>query len=70
MPAPSPVFPTERKQLTVLCARLREAIDGSDPETTLAQVDPALEAMVDAVLDAERRNHRLGDSGGAECVLG
>lgn len=45
----SPVFPTERKQLTVLCARIREAIDGSDPEATLEQIDPALKAMVDAV---------------------
>lgn len=43
----SPVFPTERKQLTVLCARIREAIDGSDPEATLEHIDPVLSAMID-----------------------
>lgn len=43
-----PVFPTERKELTVLCARIREVIDGSDPETTLAHIDPVLSAMTDA----------------------
>jgi predicted ATPase/class 3 adenylate cyclase len=47
--SPSPVLPTERKLLTVLCARIREAIDGSDPEATLEQIDPALSAMVNAV---------------------
>ena len=45
----SPVLPTERKLLTVLCTRIRQAIDGSDPEATLEQIDPALRAMVDAV---------------------
>jgi DNA-binding SARP family transcriptional activator/predicted ATPase len=45
----SPVLPTERKLLTVLCARIRQAIDSSDPEATLEQIDPALRAMVDAV---------------------
>ncbi len=46
---PVPTFPAERKQLTVLCARIREIVDGSDPETALERVDPVLEAMVDAV---------------------
>jgi hypothetical protein len=31
-----------------LCARIREAIDSSDPELALERVDPALTAMVDA----------------------
>ena len=46
---PPRVLPAERKQLTVLCARIREAIDSSDPEAALERVDPALTAMVDAV---------------------
>jgi DNA-binding SARP family transcriptional activator/predicted ATPase len=45
----APVLPTERKQLTVLCARIRQTIDGSDPEATLEQIDPALHAMIEAV---------------------
>lgn len=45
----SPVLPTERKQLTVLCARIREAIDGSDPEATLDRIDPVLNRMIDSV---------------------
>ena len=32
---PPPVLPAERKQLTVLCARIRESIDSSDPEAAL-----------------------------------
>jgi DNA-binding SARP family transcriptional activator/predicted ATPase len=46
---PPPVLPAERKQLTVLCARIREAIDGSDPESALERIDPLLEQMIDAV---------------------
>lgn len=46
---PSPALPAERKQLTVLCARIREVVDGSDPEATLERVDPVLEAMADAI---------------------
>ena len=46
---PLPVLPTERKQLTVLCARIREAIDSSDPEVALERVDPVLEAMAEAI---------------------
>ncbi len=45
---PLPVLPAERKQLTVLCARIREAIDASDPEAALERIDPILHAMVDA----------------------
>jgi len=47
--APAPVLPAERKRLTVLCARIREAFDGADPEAALERVDPVLKAMVDAV---------------------
>ena len=43
-PAPA----AERKQLTVLCARLRELTESSDPEADLER-DPVLAAMVDAV---------------------
>ena len=43
-----PVLPAERKQLTVLHARIQETIDGSDPEAVLERVDPILRAMVDA----------------------
>ena len=43
-----PVLPAERKQLTVLYARIRETIDGSDPEAALARVDPVLSAMANA----------------------
>jgi DNA-binding SARP family transcriptional activator/predicted ATPase len=45
----APVLPAERKQLTVLCARVREAIDYSDPEAAIARIDPVLKAIVDAV---------------------
>jgi DNA-binding SARP family transcriptional activator/predicted ATPase len=44
-----PVLPAERKQLTVLCARIREAGDATDPEAVIARVDPALKAIVDSV---------------------
>jgi DNA-binding SARP family transcriptional activator/predicted ATPase len=46
---PPPVLPAERKQVTVLCARVRQPVDDADPETTLGQLDPALEAMADAI---------------------
>src|SRR5690606_9920961 len=46
--AAPPVLPTERKQLTVLCARIRGAVDDTDPETVLAQIDPVLRALVAA----------------------
>ena len=46
---PPPVLPAERKQLSVLCARIRESVDGSDPEAALERVDPLLEAMIAAV---------------------
>jgi len=46
--AAPPVLPTERKQLTVLCARIRGAVDDADPETVLEQIDPVLRAMVAA----------------------
>jgi DNA-binding SARP family transcriptional activator/predicted ATPase len=45
---PEPVPPAERKQLTVLCARIREVVESSDPEAALER-DPVLGAMVDAV---------------------
>ena len=45
---PAPVSPAERKQLTVLCARIREVVESSDPEAALER-DPVLGAMVDAV---------------------
>jgi len=48
-----PALPAERKDLTVLCARIRETMDNTDPEAALVRVDPLLEAMVDAV-------HRFG----------
>jgi DNA-binding SARP family transcriptional activator/class 3 adenylate cyclase/predicted ATPase len=44
----SPPLPAERKQLTVLCGRIRELIDSSDPEAALER-DPMLAAMIDAV---------------------
>jgi predicted ATPase len=40
-----PVLPAERKQLTVLFARLREALEDADPESALERVDPVLRAM-------------------------
>ena len=43
-----PVLPAERKQLTVLCARIREVIETSDPEVALER-DPVLAGMMDAV---------------------
>src|SRR6185503_17825932 len=46
---PPPILPAERKQLTVLCARIRESIDGSDPETALERIDPLLEAMIASI---------------------
>lgn len=42
-----PVLPAERKQLTVLCARIRAAIEDPDPEAALERVDPVLRAMSD-----------------------
>jgi len=45
---PAPVPPPELKRLTVLCARIREVIESSDPEAALER-DPVLRAMVDAV---------------------
>ena len=45
---PARVPPAERKQLTVLCSRIRDSIDSPDPETALER-DPVLEAMVNAV---------------------
>jgi DNA-binding SARP family transcriptional activator/predicted ATPase len=45
---PAPISPAERKQLTVLCARMREVIESSDPEAALER-DPVLGAMVDAI---------------------
>jgi DNA-binding SARP family transcriptional activator/predicted ATPase len=44
----APALPAERKQLTVLCARIREVIDSVDPEAALER-DPMLAAMIDAV---------------------
>jgi predicted ATPase len=37
--------PAERKQLTVLCARIHEPIDEQDPEAALEQVEPLLRTM-------------------------
>jgi DNA-binding SARP family transcriptional activator/class 3 adenylate cyclase len=45
---PLPVLPAERKQLSVLCARIREG-DSTDPESVIARIDPALKAIVDSV---------------------
>jgi DNA-binding SARP family transcriptional activator/predicted ATPase len=42
-------LPAERKQLSVLCARIRDATHDPDPESALERVDPVLKAMVDAV---------------------
>src|SRR5690606_15393406 len=42
-------LPAERKQVTVLCAHLREASASADPESALASLDPALRAMMEAV---------------------
>jgi predicted ATPase len=42
-----PVLPAERKQLTVLCARIRVAMEDADPETALERVDPLLRAMTE-----------------------
>ena len=49
----STVLPAERKQVSVLCARVREPVGDTDPETALEQFDPVLKVMVDAV-------HRFG----------
>jgi DNA-binding SARP family transcriptional activator/predicted ATPase len=43
-------LPAERKQLTVLCARIREATGNLDPEAALER-DPLLSAMITAVQD-------------------
>jgi DNA-binding SARP family transcriptional activator/predicted ATPase len=43
----APLLPAERKQLTVLCSRIRDSIDSADPEAALER-DPVLEAMVNA----------------------
>jgi DNA-binding SARP family transcriptional activator/predicted ATPase len=45
---PTAEVPAERKQLTVLCARIRELIESSDPEAALER-DPVLAAMIDAI---------------------
>lgn len=42
-----PVLPAERKQLTVLCARIRAEIYDADPETAFERLDPVLSAMKD-----------------------
>lgn len=42
-----PVLPAERKQLTVLCARIRAAVEEADPETALERVDPLLQSMAE-----------------------
>jgi predicted ATPase len=42
-----PVLPAERKQVTVLCARIGLAMDDPDPETALERIDPLLSAMTD-----------------------
>jgi DNA-binding SARP family transcriptional activator/predicted ATPase len=44
---PEPLFPAERKQLSVLCSRIRDPIDSLDPEAALER-DPILEAMVNS----------------------
>jgi DNA-binding SARP family transcriptional activator/class 3 adenylate cyclase/predicted ATPase len=44
---PAPLPPAERKQLTVLCSRIRDSIDSPDPEAALER-DPVLDAMVNA----------------------
>jgi DNA-binding SARP family transcriptional activator/predicted ATPase len=44
-----PVLPAERKQLTVLRARIRLAIEDLDPEAAIERLDPALRAMTDVV---------------------
>lgn len=44
---PAPLLPAERKQLTVLCSRIRDSIDSPDPEAALGR-DPVLEAMVNS----------------------
>lgn len=46
---PAVTFPAERKQLTALCARIRDIVDDADPEAALERVDPVLESMVEAV---------------------
>ena len=46
---PVPAVPAERKQLTVLCARIHEIVHDSDPEAAMLRVDPVLETMVDAI---------------------
>ncbi len=33
----------------MLCVRIRESIEGSDPEATLERVDPLLETMIAAI---------------------
>ncbi|MEI5995860.1 AAA family ATPase [Paraburkholderia bengalensis] len=48
-------LPAERKQLSVLCVRVREPIDASDasdasdPEIALGRIDPVLKAMIEVV---------------------
>jgi len=46
-PATELAPPAERKQLTVLCSRIRDSSDSLDPEAALER-DPVLEAMVNA----------------------
>jgi DNA-binding SARP family transcriptional activator/predicted ATPase len=45
--ATEPAPPAERKQLTVLCSRIRDSSDSPDPEAALER-DPVLEAMVNS----------------------
>ena len=42
-------WPSERKQLTVLCAKIHELADSRDPEATLERLEPLLEIIVDAI---------------------
>jgi predicted ATPase/class 3 adenylate cyclase len=43
----APVLPAERKQLTVLCARVRVPVPDPDPETAFEQLDPVLGALAE-----------------------
>lgn len=59
---PLPVLPAERKQLTVLCARIRDTEVAADPEAVLTRADPALKAMVEMVRRMEGTiSHIHGD---------
>lgn len=57
---PLPVLPAERKQLTVLCARIHDAIDGADPEVALERTDPALKTMAEEVRRLEGTISHIG----------